>query len=254
MTLSETQELFAALVTGEPAIDPAFRDTCLVGDGELSAGERAHIYSEMYVFRLVDALREDYPQLAQLLGAERFFALSSGYVRAHPSRNPSLAQLGRDFPAFLATRRGERTDLGDLAALEWARAEAFIAPDAEPLDSSLFQTLDENAAAARFVLSPSVRLLSLQHDVAPLWSDLEAAHEPREPVRAPASLLVWRKGFDVFHARVSPEELAALHAVQRGASLGDACEPFAALPDPTQAALDAVASWCGEGLICGIRQ
>jgi hypothetical protein len=252
--LSETQELFAALVTGEPAVDPAFGDACLVGNDELPALERARIYSDMYLFRLVDALREDYPQLARLLGADGFFALASDYVRGHPSRKPSLAHLGRELPSFLAARRNERADLPDLAALEWARAEAFVARDAQPLDSSALRALAESAATARIVLSPSVRLLSLRHDAASLWADLEAGREAGAPVYAPASLLVWRKGFEVFHAPISPEELESLQAVQRGATLGEACEPFAVLPQPAQAALDAVASWCGEGLICGIER
>jgi hypothetical protein len=99
------------------------------------------------------------------------------------------------------------------------------------------------------VLVPSVRLLSLVHDVAALWADLEAAREPGPPRPGPASLLVWRKGFEVFHAEVAREELAALSAVHGGATLGEACEAFAALPDPTRAALEALASWSGEGLI-----
>lgn len=252
MRLSEAQELFAALVTGEP-VEPAFRDACLAGDGELSAQDRARIYSDMYLSRLADALREDYPHLAGLLGADPFFALASDYVRAHPSRNASLAHLGRELAAFVAISPGQRSDLPDLAALEWARAEAFIAPDAEPLGPSALHALAENAATARIVLAPSLRLLSLRHDVASLWSDLEAGREPGAPILEATSLLVWRKGFEVFHAPVSTQELAALQAVQRGATLGEACEPFAELPEPAQAALDAVASWCGEGLICGIE-
>jgi hypothetical protein len=253
MNLARTQELFAALVTGEP-VDPALRDASLAGDRELSAGERIRIYSEMYLFRLADALREDYPQLARLLGADGFFALAADYVRANPSRNPSLAHLGRDLPALLAARQGGRADLADLAALEWARAEAFIAPDAQAVDSSALAALAEDAAAARIVLSPSVRLLSLEHDAASLWADLEAGRDPSPPVRTRTTLLVWRKGFEVFHAPVPAEELAALEAVQRGATLGEACEPFAGSPEPVHAALQAVASWCGEGLICGIAQ
>jgi hypothetical protein len=250
--LAETQELFAALVTGERTVDPAFRDACLVGDDELAAAQRARIYSDMYLFRLVDAVREDYPQLAHFLGADRFFALAAEYVRAHPSRNPSLAHLGRELPAFLSGRENDRADLAVLATIEWARAEAFIAADAESLDASALQVLAENAPAARLVLHPSLRLLALDYDGAALWSALEKHREPDPPIRTPTQLLVWRKGFEVFHAPVSLEELAALEAVRRGATLGEACEAFAALPQPAHAALEAVTSWCGEGLISGI--
>ena len=252
MRLAEAQDLFAALVTGERGVDAVAREECLAGDSQLSAGERARIYSDMYLFRLVDALREDYPLVARLLGDESFFALCAEYVRAHPSRNPSLARLGAELPAFLRQRPALRPDLPDLAALEWARAEAFIAPDSAPLDETALQKLGAGAASARLALVHSVRLLSLEHDAAALWADLEAGQDPRPPLRRPASLLVWRKGFEVFHAEVSPEELAALAALRRGATLGEAFEAFAALPDAAAAALDALASWSGEGLIAGI--
>ena len=253
MSLNEAQQLFAALVTRDSDVDSALRDATLVGDEELSAAERARIYSDMYLFRLVDALREDYPLLARLVGGDAFFALSSEYVRAYPSQAPSLAQLGRQLPAFLRENPRGRSDLADLAALEWARASAFIAPDAEPADSAALDALAANPAAARIVLVPSVRLLSLEHDAPELWADLEAGRDPGPPHRSASCVLVWRKGFEVFHASVSPEELAALAALQRGAAFGEACESFATLPDGAAAAFDAVTSWCGEGLIAAIE-
>ncbi|HKB77543.1 MAG TPA: DNA-binding domain-containing protein [Myxococcales bacterium] len=249
MTLAEAQDLFAALVTGERPVDPAAREACLAGDAELSAGERARIYSEMYLFRLVEALREDYPLLARLLGDEGFFALCQGYVHTHPSRNPSLARLGRELPGFLRERPTARPDLPDLAALEWARSEAFVAADAVPLGETALADLGADAASARLRLVPSVRLLSLEHDADALWADLEASRQPGPPRRRATSLLVWRKGFDVFHSEVSAEELAALSAVGNGGTLGEACEAFADLPDPTRTALDALASWSGEGIL-----
>jgi hypothetical protein len=252
MKLAEAQDLFAALVTGEHPVDAAAREECLAGDARLSAGERARIYSDMYLFRLAEALREDYPLVARLLGDDAFLALCAEYVRAHPSRTPSLARLGAELPAFLRERPTSRPDLPDLAAIEWARAEAFVAPDDAPLDETALQTLGAGAASAHLSLVHSVRLLSLEHEAPALWADLEAGHEPGLPVRRPVSLLVWRKGFEVFHAEVSPEELGALAALRRGAALGEAFEAFAPLPDPAGAALDALASWCGERLIARI--
>jgi hypothetical protein len=252
VTLAEAQDLFAALVTGDGRVDPAERDALLAGDAGLSASDRARIYSDMYLFRLVAALREDYPLLARLLGDEEFFSLGAAYARGHPSRHPSLARLGADLPSFLREQKTSRADLADLAALEWARAEAFVAANEEPLGEEALRSLGEDAAGARFSLVPSVRLLSLPHDVGGLWADLDASLAPQPPRPGPASLVVWRKGFEVFHAAVSPEELSALSALHRGASLGEAFEAFAALPDPARAALEALASWSGEGLLARI--
>jgi hypothetical protein len=248
VNLGETQDLFAALTTGEP-VDAEARDACLAGDAQLPAAERARIYSDMYLARLVDALREDYPLLARLVGDEEFFALCSAYVKAHPSRSPTLAHLGRALPAFLRGRPGLRPDLGDLAALEWARAEAFIARDAEPQELAALQALGENLPSARLELIPSVRVLSLDHDVGRLWSDLEDGRDPSAPHPGPAFLLVWRRAFDVFHARIASDERAALELVQQGKTVGEACDAFTGARDPVRAALDALSSWFGEGIV-----
>jgi hypothetical protein len=170
----------------------------------------------------------------------------------HPSRNPSVAHLGGALAGFLRGRPSPRPDLPDLAALEWARAEAFIAADAVPEDIAALERVGEALPGARLELVPSVRLVSVRYDAAGLWADLEAQREPPRPVESARSLLVWRKGFQVFHARIGQEELAALSAVQRGAPLGEACEAFAGIADPAKAALQALSSWFGEGLVARV--
>jgi hypothetical protein len=251
VNLAEIQDLFAALTMRE-TVDPEARDACLAGDARLSAAERARIYSEMYLARLVDALREDYPLVARLVGDAEFFALGGEYVQAHPSRSPTLAHLGRALPGFLRARTGRRRDVAALAALEWARAEAFVAPDAEPQDSSALQTLGEDLPSARLQFVPSLRVLALDSDVAALWSDLHAGRDPPPPRPGPAFLVVWRRGFDVFHAPIASEERAALAFVQQGGTVGEACEAFTGAADPVRAALEALSSWFGEGMVAGV--
>src|SRR5437763_1002781 len=81
--------------------------------------------------RLVAALREDFPLVEKLLGAEGFSALASSYAAAYPSDHFSLGRFGRAFDTFLRERPARwRRDLADLAALEWARAEVFVERDA----------------------------------------------------------------------------------------------------------------------------
>src|SRR5439155_929151 len=82
-------------------------------------------------WRLVDALREDFPKLATVLGDGGFADLVRGYIRAHPSTAPSIRHLGRALPDFLAGY--QPAYLADLARLEWTRLQVFDAPDATPL-------------------------------------------------------------------------------------------------------------------------
>src|SRR5437016_13359770 len=55
----------------------------------LAPAERVHVYAGMYLWRLVDALRGDFPKLATLLDDARLADLVRGYVAAHPSPEPS---------------------------------------------------------------------------------------------------------------------------------------------------------------------
>jgi hypothetical protein len=226
------------------------------------AAERVAIYAQMWRWRLVDALRADFPALAALLGDDAFLALSDAYLAAHPSDDPDIGRLGRRLPAFLRARQetAARPDLADLAALEWARLEAFFAaPGAGapgPLGrEALAARAPEDFAALRLALVPSAARLELDHAVAPLFAaalDPSAERAPA-PSAGPERLLVWRQGFEVVHTVLADDEAAALDAVAAGAPLGEVFGVFAARADPAGASLRALLSWLDEGLVAGLR-
>src|SRR3954462_481485 len=168
MSLAEMQQVFWQLLQGADAPIDGF-----VGSPDVPAAERLRIYQEMFLHRQVDALRETFPKVVAALGDEAFFATAQRYVRAHPSDHPDLGQLGRRFAAML-----ERGDLRDLARLEWARAEVFEAPPAATMSLEDFARLARDAEAFmhhRVRLIPALRLLTLEHDIAPLWDETGAA-------------------------------------------------------------------------------
>src|SRR5262249_18772429 len=87
----------------------------------------------MYFWRLHEVLKEDYPKTLAALGPEVFEEVVRGYVRRHPSREPSVRHLGRHLRHFLTGCEGMPPWPPDLARLERARTDAFDAPDREPL-------------------------------------------------------------------------------------------------------------------------
>lgn len=255
MTLAETQALLHAAVTRAEGDRSLEIQRCFRGSAELTAAERVEIYADMYLWRLVDALREDYPKLALLLGDERFYALAEAYVREHPSTHHDLGRMGVHLAAFLRAHPGPgRPDLADLAALEWARSEVFFEAEVEPArEGALASLAPEQFLRARLRLAPALRLLVVEHDAVGLWRALE--HEEPVPPAAPGihAIAVWRKEFDVFHTALELDEAAALEGAAAGDPLARVCAAFAGREEADRAAFDAVTSWLDEGWIARVE-
>jgi hypothetical protein len=251
--LAETQALFHRILAGEERVDPERIDACFAGTPGLPAGERVAIYAGMYLARLVEALRESFPNLARHLQV-RFAALAEDYVRHHPSEHHDIGQVGRRLADFLRRHPDrERPDLADLAELEWARQEVFFAPPADPAGPEVFAGLDPEAfSRTRLRLSPALRVLDLDHDAARLWRRLEHGERPDPPARGTAAVAVWRSGFEVFHVPLAPDEAAALRAAAAGEDLGAICAAFAGREAPAAAAHAALSGWMKEGWIAGV--
>jgi hypothetical protein len=207
--LAEMQRLFHQLATrapGSEAVDPS---AFLAGTPALDARARVGIYADMFIWRQIDALREDFPKLALLIGDAPFYAMAEEYLREKPSRHASLSELGRELPGFLREWSGEgaRADLADLAVLEFA------------------------------------------HDLQPLWQGLEEGAAPGQPLQQQQWVAVWRKEFDVLHAPIDDDEAQALALARLGEPLGAVCEAFARRSDAVEAAFRAISSWFVEGWI-----
>ena len=254
MTLAETQALFHALVTRGPEADPAGLDACFAGTPDLSAPERVGIYANMFLWRQIEALREGFPKLAALLGDERFCALCRDYVREHPSEHHDIGKLGRALPAFLGRHPApERPDLADLAALEWARCEVFLAAPDRPIGRQDLRAVPSAVfPRARLRLVPALRLLALRHRVAGLWRRLEEGQEPGPVEPGPAALAVWRSGDQILHSSLEIDEAAALEAARSGGPLDRVCASFARRRDPAASAFAALASWLDEGWVAAV--
>ena len=222
------------------------------GDERATAEERLAVYAFMYQSRLAEALASTFPRLAAHLGHERFCALSAAYAGERPSRSPSLRHFGAEFPGWLRGQMPEDPASAGLAALEWARADIFDAPDEATLDREEAQALvARRGAGAPIGLIGAHRLLSLPIGAAALWdAPGEGAARP-----APASehLVIWREDVSVYHRVVGHDELRALHAAARTTTLGALCEGEALRGDDLEAASQRVfgwlALWLADGLV-----
>lgn len=223
--------------------------------GALDPAEGVKVYAEAYLARLHDALLADFPATDLALGHARFHTLANAYARTHPSTSPTLRDHGRRFPMFL---RGEPDASGwvaELAALEWARVEAFDAADAEPLAAAALASLaPEKWPSLTFAPHPSLHLVESRHHVDRAWKQADGGSPPEPPDPAGGALRVWREGTTVYHAWMDPPEAAALRALLAGRTFADAAAALASAsssPDPTAAARTLAAhlrDWLTDGV------
>lgn len=251
MTLAELQRTFFAHATElETPADPP--DEFVVG-GRLGADERIGIYRQMYLWRMIDAVRQDYPCVSKLLGDERSYSLFAEYVKANPSRYPSIGEYGRGVPEFLRGLPSEsRPDLADLAALERARNEVFFAPRASAASLQDLIAQGEDALPGATLRPGALLLVETAFAVDALWRALNADERVPEPSGASQQIAVWRSNeFTVLHLSLSPTWAKALRLAIDGAPLAEVCDCFSDEPNPEQAALTALASWFAEGFFIG---
>jgi len=223
--------------------------------GQLGPQERLDIYAQMYCARLLDALMEDFPRIAVILGEDQFRELGRTYLRQYPSSQPSLRYLGDHFPEFVATQVVSTMlpFLRDLARLERARVEVFDALDVEPLRSEDLQVISPEAwATIRFQMIPALETLTCAWPVHHVWKD-ESFTKSDRIYQSPTVLRVWRQDFDVYQASMDTIECAALTTLCAGETFAVVCDTIAPLIDATADVSATIGSlllrWIEDGIL-----
>jgi len=250
LALPELQRLFFQRIGGAPA-DPALL-AAVEPSATLDPDGRLGVYADAYFWRLHGVLREDYPKVAAVLGPGALETLARDYLAAHPSDNPSARHFGRHLAAFLDGRADVAPFLPDLARLEWARVDAFDAPDAPALTlADLRTTAPGDWPGLRFVAQPSLIVLRSAWPIHAVWAS--PGGTPFTP--AETVVRVWRTpDWRVLHGPMDAAEEQALGALTAGEPFAVLCETFAHL-EPEAAARETaalLARWVEDGLLAGV--
>lgn len=192
---------------------------------------RVHIYADGYVLRLLECLRADYPVLCKVMGRELFDFFAKAYAWRHPSRSPTLYDLGALFPDFLERSQppGMARDAAleyrfpvELARLERSRSEAARAHGLENQARQVFDSfilLSGQQATVR--LAPCTRLLALSFPAQAFWEQAMGIADgdelPPTPAPAPTFLAVGRLHYRVGVHVLEPWQFHFLQAAADGA-------------------------------------
>ena len=234
-------------------------DAVIASDERASAVERLDIYANMYFYRIRDTLRDYFPATAAVVGEAGFHNLITDYLLAHPSRHPSLREVGRALPVFSATHAlsGERPWLGELAALEWARLDVFDRADQAILELAQLQALAPEEFAG-LILRPigAHEIVASSFAVDDLWSAVNTGADESSLAspaarETPSAFLIWRRETTVYHRLADAAEAQAIGWIRAGLSFGALCERLGHDRTPEEAAQHASA-WLGQWLADGL--
>lgn len=183
-----------------------------VVDNGLPAMQRMQIYRHIIENILSEALETSYPAIHALVGAD-FFALAAGrYMRRYPPKTGNLQDYGAQFPVFLADMKEAETlpYLADVAGLEWARQQCYLAADVRSLAEFevICQLQAVGDAPIRLTLHPSVQFVDSAHRIFDIWRYcMRSDSERSDSVRSDSERLqlegegqpvcLWRDGTQV---------------------------------------------------------
>ena len=222
--LLELQRAFAAGLRD----DDAGAEAWVFGDG-LPATARLRIYRNNARALLEQALERTYPVLQRRVGDDYFRQLAHYFRQAHPPRVGDLHEACRPFPAFLGGHLAETPYawLAELAALEWAVADAGVAESSPTVSASVLAVLSPDALVnVRLGLVPSLRLVAGSVPLFEVWhANREGSSDaPVDLGRDPQHVIVHR-GEDGVQLRAVPrDEFEFVEALADGAALGDALD------------------------------
>lgn len=111
------------------------------------------------------ALEETYPRTRRLLGDGAFNRLSRAFCESRNAGELPLAQIGRDFPAWLDLS-GQSGTAGSLARFEWAWLECYHACEASAFGLAELASLAEaEVASLALVCHPASAILTLDIEI-----------------------------------------------------------------------------------------
>jgi Putative DNA-binding domain len=243
MNLAELQHTMGAWLSG---------DELAVSRFEVKARAGLDVYRNNYRAQLVACLSDTFARVKAWIGDEAFLSCAATYIDAVPPNDWTLDKYGHDFPQTLQKVYPTDAEVSELAWLDRAMADAFVAADAEPVTATSLADVDW--ADARFELTPSLRLGTATTNSTALWSALSENGAPPLLERLPQSIsvLVWRKGWNSCLRTLDDYESRSLQAALAGASFGEICATSVTAlgeQEGVRAAGGHLARWLQDGLI-----
>lgn len=224
-----------------------------LGGDDVAPGLRIH--QNNFRAQLAACLEESFARTRDWIGGDALHqAVVAHVARVQPS-SWTLDAYPRDFPATLALLYPADPEVAELAWIELALAEAFVAPDAAALSVADLGAVDWDRAVLGF--SPSLDLAALTTNAPAIWSALAEGLEPPSvaDLPEPGAILVWREAEAPRFRVIDQIEREALVRARAGVPFPDLCAALAETLGEEAGVARAGAMlgrWLADGLIVSL--
>jgi len=221
-----------------------------------AAGPGLSVYQNTYRAQLVACLEESFVQTRAWIGDAAFLHAAAVHIDRVPPSSWTLDAYARDFPMTLASLHADDREIEEIAGIELALEEAFVAADHAVLTVADLSDVDWDGAIVR--IAPTIAFVDLTTSAFAIWSAL-ASNETPPPVDCPdvaSAALVWRQGHRARIRVIDTLERQALMKIRAGMSFGALCggtaEAFGA-EQGTALAGQWLGRWIADGMITAIE-
>lgn len=233
-----------------------FHEAILKNDVDIAVQDikanRLNIYLDGYRARLTNAIRSDYPATLHLLGGKLFDQLALAFIEANPSRSFNLDPYPHGFAAFIAGNPDKFAS--EVAELESAIAQTFMAAESSPLTVNHLQELTEAAFAKQPLLPRTAsKLLEFTYPVNHWFTEERAGKKPDIPQQHASYLYVYRHDNEARRLELPYEAYLLMERLFISPSLEKAIEAAAsAHPQQADEIMRNVQQWFAQWLKKGV--
>lgn len=223
----------------------------------LCRAEGLATYQNNYRTSLMTCLAETYPQTMAWVGEADFAAAAARHIDRTPPHSWTLDDYAEGLPASLALEHREDREIGELAEIELAFSQAFVAADAAVLMPAQMAGMDWDEAWLQAI--PALVILPQNTNAAEIWMALAEGQVPpaAQEQREAGAVLIWRLD-GICRLRQLDADEAVMLGMLAGEpmSFGQICEQTVARWGEEKgipAIGQWLARWVSEGLIAATQ-
>jgi len=209
------------------------RDFVAALDGRNGAPQQIAVYRNTTIKGAVDAIADNYPTVALILGGEAFVMIATEFVDRYPPESPVLAAYGAHFADWLRSHAfGHALPyLSAIAEIDRFQTEAHLAADAHMLSPAMIAGLSaEQWSASTAILHPATRFGWFTVPAPSIWlAHLEAVSGEIAPAWMAEGVLVTRPDGAVVAQRINAAQHRILSGLRIGETIGQASGAAATL-------------------------